>query len=614
MFKKITISLTILLIILNSALIANTLRAAPEVNTAAVAYLKTQPQDAWITMALAATSESDIPTSHLTSVSGDAILVTDYAKAILALAAIGKNPATFGNTDYVKQLKTFYNNNQFGNTGLINDDIWSILALASISQAGSSEAINAKNFIIANQNSDGGWGHIAGGSSDTNDTASAIMALLETGLTSSDTIIANAINYLKSAQNGDAGFPYDPNSSWGTDSDSNSDAWVIAAIYKLGQNPATWTKSGGNPISHLKSLQDDDGGFWWVKPGTSDYNNKASTAHAVIALNGKSHPLNKIILAPPTAEKFAFRIEGSKNTICEGETQGPTALDIVKNAATLCGFTYEIIEYSLGPYLKKINDDQASGAAGWLYFVNNAKASTGAGSYTLKSGDKVIWCFGEDTWELTQLSLPKTEIATGESTEAIVTFLNTTWQALEGAVLKAGEQQFTTDAQGKVSLTLADGYYKVYAEKNGYIRSNSFNLKIGGAERKDLGLRVNITQGSSNPQPGNGSPKNEEDALSFSVDVENIDFGDMAPGQSKTQNITITNNGSSNLHIEPEIAGASVFQDNLFIAQKYWTNFKLDLIQAGNKQLGVSLGIPSSYSGGTGEKQGTLTFWAMKVR
>ena len=102
------------------------------------------------------------------------------------------------------------------------------------------------------------------------------MALVETGANASDPAIVKALDYLRSMQNADGGFPYNP--VWGTDSDSGSDAWVICALNKLGQDPATWSKDGNNPMLNLQSLQDADGGFWWENPAINPPgNNKAQT-------------------------------------------------------------------------------------------------------------------------------------------------------------------------------------------------------------------------------------------------------------------------------------------------------------------------------------------------
>lgn len=267
----------------------------------AVVYLKSQPADAWITQALIATGETNILVDNLKSVAeGGFNSTNDYAKTILALAAVGENPTTFSEIDYVAKLKTYYDGVQMGDATLLNDDIWSILAFASIKKADSPEAAAAKEFLLTNQNADGGWGYMVGGSSGTNDTAAAIMALREMGLDAGSAVITNAVAFLHARQNDDGGFLNDP--IWGTDSDSGSDAWVISAIYKIGQDPATWTKNGNNPLAHLRLLQDNaDGGFWWVDPsGSPAFNNKAMTAFAVIALAGKSFPVGFYEIPQPT--------------------------------------------------------------------------------------------------------------------------------------------------------------------------------------------------------------------------------------------------------------------------------------------------------------------------
>ena len=152
----------------------------------------------------------------------------------------------------------------------------------------------------------------------------------------------------------------------------------------------------------------------------------------------------------------------------------------------------------------------------------------------------------------------------------------------------------------------------ISAKKDGFVQSAGLDLKVGEADSQDLGLIVNITDdGQGSPGPGNNQPAETE--LSFSIDVENINFGDMAPGSSKTQNITLTNQSQSNLHFGAEVTGASVFQENLFIAQRFWPSFALDLIQAATENLDIALSIPSSYSDGTGQKSGVLTFWAMEI-
>ncbi|MFA6551819.1 MAG: hypothetical protein WCV41_04810, partial [Patescibacteria group bacterium] len=142
-----------------------------------------------------------------------------------------------------------------------------------------------------------------------------IMALVESNVSANDTVIAKALVYLKSLQNTDGGFPYNP--AWGIDSDSGSDAWIICALRKIGQDPAGWAISDAdgnnhNPITNLQSLQDADGGFWWIA-GASEWNNKSMTPYAVVALADKSYPVGYYEIPQPT------RLSVSKSVLNFGE-------------------------------------------------------------------------------------------------------------------------------------------------------------------------------------------------------------------------------------------------------------------------------------------------------
>ncbi len=212
----------------------------------------------------------------------DANKATDWEKFILAVVAAGEDPRDFGGVDYVDALLDFYDDTQIGDDGMLNDDFWGILALTSI---GESEGVqNSKNFIIDNQNSDGGWGWIVGDVSDADNTAAAISALIAAGQSSSSQVITDALAYLKSQQQNDGGF-----SSEGT-TNVGVDTWAISAIADVGQSPVAdeWRKSGNNPIGHLLSLQDTDGAFKWS--ATQRSNPEWMTAYAIVALLGGSWP------------------------------------------------------------------------------------------------------------------------------------------------------------------------------------------------------------------------------------------------------------------------------------------------------------------------------------
>lgn len=256
----------------------------------AVAYLKVQPQDDWITQALVAAGEQNVPTGHLTSFSGSS--ATDYAKRILAIAAVKENPSTFASVDLVAGLKGLASAGQIGDPALLNDDAWGILALRATGVPASDPVISgAADFLLAHQNSDGGWGYAVGVPSDTNDTAAVLMALAEVGTTSADAPVASAVTYLSTQQTSDAGFVYQLPCFWpGCDAaDSASTSWVVSALTKLKLNPVSWVKGSATPFDFLQSLQTGDGSFKWQAGDPAG--SAGMTVYAVVALENASYPV-----------------------------------------------------------------------------------------------------------------------------------------------------------------------------------------------------------------------------------------------------------------------------------------------------------------------------------
>jgi hypothetical protein len=164
---------------------------------------------------------------------------------------------------------------------------WAILGTAALSET---VPANAVQYLKSLTQPNGGWEWVQGWGTDTNATSLALQALVATGEPPDSTFVVQGLAYLKAAQNADGGFPYDPNSPWGTDSDANSTAYVLQALRATGQDPtgSAWTVGQNNPIGCLLGLQLPDGSFEWQKgAGVS----LLATQQAVVALLGRTFPL-----------------------------------------------------------------------------------------------------------------------------------------------------------------------------------------------------------------------------------------------------------------------------------------------------------------------------------
>ena len=566
----------------------------------AVSYVAGQTQTAWSSMALAASGQSNIALSHLQSVPAGQQSATTYAKNILALVANGKNPTTFGNEDYVSRLKSYYQDNQFGDTALLNDDIWAILALSAIGQANSPQVISAKDYLLANQSGDGGWAYNLTADSDTNDTASAIMALLEAGVSASSQSIQSAIAYLKTAQQDDGGFAYGPSQ----ESDSCSDAWVISLIYKLGQSPTDvgWTKNNQNPLQHILTLQDTDGGFWWQEQN----DNKFCSVYSALALLGRSYPVNT------NHNLHNVKIEGDSVTICNTRVSGGTPLGLIVKASEVCGFNYTVVDYpGMGLYLSEM-----AGEDSWMYMVDNKSTVVGSDSFYLSTGQDVLWYNGDwldNGWFATKLELTKTTT----QAEIQIKFYNSTtlvWENLaQQVVIQVGSVEMTTDTLGKLAIGLnafESGLYQLYVKKQiidnvGYIRSEKKNLTVGDAPTDhQVGLRVEIEVISA-------PPGGDQSSISFSVSPDLLDFGKLKPGESSVMELDFVN-GQSAIYLQTEVSGDDVFKYNLAIDNGSWQTFLAVLTANQQETFDIGFTVPSDYSGEVGIRQGSLTFWAIK--
>lgn len=291
---------------------------------------------AWAVMAIAATGEDpnsfgcpsvvDYIKDNADQLGSEFNLGTGLARVVLAAVAACGDPSAFGNGDptiapdgdYLSALEALHNSTQFtdgfGSTDTLNDDIWGLMAVIAAGVPQDSPMVTSTvAFIEANQGFDGGWSwgtpdHLWYGGSDTDDTAAALMALVAAGGASDPTIVDNALDYMHFTQGPNGGFLYDPS---GTENLAST-VWAVDALVAVGEDPTAseWT-TGANPIDFIMDYNKEDGSFldenaWQTNP----YKN---TSDAIVALLGKYYPIE----APYLGYTFEDPWRGTTVTINE---------------------------------------------------------------------------------------------------------------------------------------------------------------------------------------------------------------------------------------------------------------------------------------------------------
>ena len=183
--------------------------------------------------------------------------VTDNARVILALTAIGKDVTNVGGHNLLKGL----DNMAYVQTQGINGPIFTLIALDSHNYPTMGDVTREKliQAILDAQLSDGGW-DLSADKADTDMTAMAIQALAPYYKTNETVKAAvdKALEALSALQRNDGGF-----GSWGTINSESCDQ-VIVALTALGIDPTAdsrFVKNGNTVLDALAGFYVTGGGF-----------------------------------------------------------------------------------------------------------------------------------------------------------------------------------------------------------------------------------------------------------------------------------------------------------------------------------------------------------------
>ena len=580
----------------------------------------------WAVMAIAAAGEDPNswqvgtnPTivDYLATSAGSASSANDYSRMILAIAAASEDPTNFGGRNFLSLLEATYDGSQIGDSSLLNDDFWGVMALVAAGEDPASAIIqDSVSFILTNQNGDGGWSWGVGQASDVDDTAAAIMALIAAG----QSVGADALAYIKSTQMDNGGFE-----SWGS-TNSATDSWGIDSIAAASEDPtsADWQSGLGNdPVDDLLSFQNVDGSFNWTQATPS--NIELMTSYAITALLGVPYPV--AVLQSQQGVTVDVRIEGQSGAVWSGtvtvndstiiDDQGgqhylaePMALGALDEASQLGGFPYVVQDTAYGLYIYSINGEEPAGMAGWMYRVDYVSPMVGAGDFILDQTtppdpphQEVLFTYSE--WGQTPLKVEVDSVNPGVGDTFTVTVTGYddstgTWSPTDNATVHA-DQDYTTGQDGTTAITInSDMTVEVYAEKDGYIRSN----------------RVTVVVGEGSAQPGDDEALGMEvdiiPAISFSISPGSINFGDLGPRDtSDPVTVTLTNDGAWNLLITTTVTDTAqdLYVEGLELDGVKWDVFSTTVLRDGTGDCIATLTVPETYTL-TGGQNGTLIFWA----
>lgn len=218
-------------------------------------------------------------------------------RAIMGLVAVGKDPRSHGGYNYDAKLDEYYNPSGYWDTQLYANALAALGEIAS----GDKLEVTAITWIKSNQCTNGGFGWAVGCATgaDVDTTSMIINVFVAQGLPGSDLSLQRARDYLVAAENANGGFGSAAESA----TNANSTALALSAIAALGEDPtaAPWkVGEGKDPFQQLLGLQLPDGSFRYSASDTRS--NAYATVQAIPGLAGRSYPVFPQVATPsPTS-------------------------------------------------------------------------------------------------------------------------------------------------------------------------------------------------------------------------------------------------------------------------------------------------------------------------
>ena len=212
---------------------------------------------------------------------------TEYSRVILAVTAIGRDPADVGGFNMLQPLADFEQTVFQG----INGPIFALLALdcgnyeIPENTVGSTQATRDLyvDYIINAQLENGGWS-LMGGEAEIDVTAMALQALAKyQDRKDVAEAVEKGLAVLSERQNDQGGYQYNADESVSSESVSQ----VIVALAELGiaLDDSRFVKNGNTLLDALMQFQQEDGGFSHLMDGETDLLATEQAFYALVAAN-----------------------------------------------------------------------------------------------------------------------------------------------------------------------------------------------------------------------------------------------------------------------------------------------------------------------------------------
>ena len=205
---------------------------------------------------------------------------TEYARVVLALCAIGKDPLDAAGYNLIEKLCDYDAVIRQG----INGAAYALIALDQAKfQLPEDLERSYTKYLIENQHSSGGFG-LSPDSPDPDVTAIVLQALAPRMRSAYEkAAVCAALRYLSAVQGPNGGF-----AAWDAES-SESSSQVILALSAIGLdlNDRRFTKDGNTVLDHLRTFRTATGAFSHL---AGNEENVMATEQALLALNAANQP------------------------------------------------------------------------------------------------------------------------------------------------------------------------------------------------------------------------------------------------------------------------------------------------------------------------------------